>query len=177
MGLIAFTSSQGPQIRLEMFDGKGQPTPWNGISAIVTDHDSFGNSSRITNLASDGQPVRDANTEWSVQDIKRNEHGEVTQRTFFKAQQDGSLKQISHSEISYDDFGHPADIKFAGIKSWHSALHYDVNGNVTEETFLDVNGKPLVGDNGYAITRSSYTANEKGLRVEQTYFDASGNNH
>lgn len=175
IGLIAFTSKQGTQTRVEMLDAKGQRAPWNGISAIVTELDSFGNSSRISNLAGDGQPVRDPTTEWSVQDIKRNEHGEVTQRIFFKAEPDGSLKQISHTEIAYNDFGHPADIKFDGIKSWHSALHYDVNGNVTEETFLDTTGKPVTGDNGYAITRSSYTPNEKGLRVEQTYFDASGN--
>jgi len=162
-------------VRFEACDATGQPVVWNGISAIVTEFDSSGNPMRTSNLGADGQPVRDAAVEWSVLTMKRNEHGEVTQRTFYKADADGSLKQISNADISYDEFGHPAEIKFNGATSWRSAYQYDVGGNVTEEKFLDADGSPLAGKSGYAIKRSSYTTSSQGLRVEHTFFDAAGN--
>jgi predicted Ser/Thr protein kinase len=174
VGLTEFTLSWGTGIRFEPKDGKGQPALWNNISAVVTDLDSDGNSVRIANLGSDGQPVRDAANEWSVQEIKRDAHGEIAQRTFFKADANGALKQISQTEVAYDEFGHPADIKFVGNASWHSALRYDQSGNIIEEKYLNAEGQPMVGDKGYAITRSSYTSTAQGLRVEQTYFGIDG---
>jgi hypothetical protein len=107
--------------------------------------------------------------------MKRNEHGELTQRTFYKAAADGSLKQISNADISYDEFGHPAEIKFNGTNSWHSAYQSDAKGNVTEEKFLDAKGSPVAGTLGYAIKRTSYTSTSQGLRVENAYFDEAGN--
>jgi len=175
VGLVAFSMSWGQQSRFQPLDANGQPVVWGGIAAVVTDYDGAGNTTRITSLASDGQPVRDEGNQWSVQEIQRDGQGEVTQRKFLKADPNGSLKQISQTNISYDEFGHPADIKFAGLKSWHSTLRYDVTGNVTEEKFLDANGNPANGDNGYAITRSTYTSDHNGMRIEQTYFDPSGN--
>jgi predicted Ser/Thr protein kinase len=170
-----FSVNWGKVSRFEVRDTKGQPLVWKGIAAVVTEFDAAGNATRVSCLGSDGQPSRDAATEWSVQDIKRNEHGEVTQRSLFKADSTGALKQLTQTDIAYDQFGHPADIKFTGPTSWRSALTYDVKGNVTEEKYLDANGKPIAGDKGYAITRSTYTADQHGIRVEQTYFDASGN--
>jgi YD repeat-containing protein len=161
-------------VRFEACDAQGQPVVWNGISAIVTELDSSGNPMRVSNLRNDGEPVRDDAIEWSVQTMKRNEHGELTQRTFYKANADGSLKQISNADISYDKFGHPADIKFTGTNSWHSAYRYDASGNVTEEKFLDVKGEPVAGPRGYAIKRTSYTSSAQGIRVDNTYFDAAG---
>jgi predicted Ser/Thr protein kinase len=175
VGLVAFTMTRGQQTRFQPLDASGQPVVWGGIAAIVTDYDGAGNVTRITSLASDGQPVHDEGSAWSVQEVQRNNHGEVTQRKFLKADPSGSLQQISQTDVGYDEFGHPADIKFNGLKSWRSALHYDANGNVIEEKFLDANGNPVIGDNGYASTRSSYTSDNNGTRTEQTYFDASGN--
>lgn len=172
VGLTAFNMTWGQQSRLQPLDGNGQPVVWGGIAAIVTDYDGAGNVTRVTSLASDGQPVRDEANQWSVQEVQHDGQGEVTQRKFLKADPDGTLKQISQTDFAYDEFGHPADIKFAGIKSWRSALRYDVNGNVIEEKFLDANGNPANGDNGYAITRSSYTSDHNGMRIEQAYFDA-----
>ncbi len=173
--LTGFNLKWDKAVRFEACDGKGQPVNWKGISAIVTEFDDSGNAMRVSNLGSDGQPVRDAASEWSVQTMKRNEYGELTQRTFHKADAAGSLKQISSAGISYDEFGHPADIKFTGTKSWHSAYQYDVSGNVTEEKILDEAGSPVAGTLGYAIKRSSYTSSSQGLRVESAYFDAAGN--
>lgn len=173
--LTGFNLKWEKGVRFEACDAKGQPVVWKGITAMVTEFDSFGNPIRTSNLDSNGQPVRDATFEWSVQTMKSNEHGELTQRTFYKADADGSLKQISNTDISYDEFGHPAEIKFTGTNSWHSAYRYDVSGNVTEEKFLDAKGSPAAGTMGYAIKRSTYTSSPQGLRVENTYFDAAGN--
>jgi hypothetical protein len=173
--LTGFNLKWEKGVRFEACDAKGQPVVWKGISAIVTEFDSSGNPIRVSNLQADGEPVRDDAVEWSVQTMKRNEHGEVTQRTFYKADANGSLKQISNADISYNEFGHPAEIKFTGTNSWHSAYQYDVSGNVTEEKFLDAKGEPVAGTMGYAFKRTSYTSSSQGLRVENTYFDAAGN--
>jgi serine/threonine protein kinase len=174
-GLTAFTLKHEKSDRFDVVDAKGQPTVWGSVAAVVTDKDDAGNPTRITYLGSDGQPVRDASLEWSGQEMKRNERGELILRTSFKAQPDGSIKEVNHTDISYDEFGHPADLKFTGAKSWRSALRYDENGNVTEEKFLDAEGTPIKGERGYAIARSSYSADQNGVRIEQTYFDAAGN--
>jgi serine/threonine protein kinase len=175
IGIVAFSRNWGEKARIELLDAKGQPTTLLGIAATLTESDAAGNPTRISNLATDGQLARDAKLEWSVQEMKRNAQGELIKRTFFKAEQDGSLKPVSETDVAYDEFGHPSDIRFVGTKSWRTALRYDVLGNVTEEKFLDQNGNAIVGERGYAITRSSYTADPKGVRIEQTYFDAAGN--
>jgi serine/threonine protein kinase len=174
VGLIAYSMNWGKEDRLEVRDAKGQPSVWNGIAAVVREYDSAGNSVRVTNLDTEGKPVRAAEIEWSVREMKRNEHGELTQRTYFKADANGALKQISQVNISYDDFGHPADVEFVGEKTWHSALRHEANGNVVEEKLLDDKGVPFVGDKGFAIKRISYTPWAQGLRVEQTFFNPAG---
>ena len=172
--LIAYSVKYGKDIRFEALDAKGSPAVWNGISAVVHEVDSVGNPLRISNLGSDGKPVHTAGIEWSVQEMKRNEHGEVTQRTYFKADAGGALQQISQTKITYDEFGHPSDIQFDGPNSWRSALRHDENGNLTEEKYLDTNGQPIAGEKGFAIKRLSYTNGPEGVRVEETYFDAAG---
>ena len=113
--------------------------------------------------------------QWSVQEIKRNERGELTQRTNFKPDASNELKQVSQINIGYDDFGHPADIQnLVGASTSHSVRQFDSNGNIIEEKFLDAQGNPLVNDQGYAIRRRTYTPGPQGLRVEETYFDAAG---
>ena len=173
--LVGFSLKWDQGLRFEARDAKGQPVAWQGIAATVTENDNSGNPVRISNLRSDGQLVSDDKNEWSVQQMKRNERGELTQRTFFKADPGGALKQVSQLDVSYDEFGHPADIKFAGKATWHSAMHYDEAGNVTEEKNLNPSGEPIAGSMGFAIRRISYSPGPQGLRVEQTYFDAAGN--
>jgi hypothetical protein len=147
---------------------------WVGIASVVRENDSAGNAVRVTNLDPEGKPVRAAEIDWSVREMKRNEHGEITQRTYLKADANGTLKQVSQLNIRYDDFGHPAHIEFVGESRWHSALRHEANGNVIEEQLINAKGEPFVGDNGYAIKRISYTPWEQGLRVEQTFFDPAG---
>jgi hypothetical protein len=173
-GLTACTITWGKEARFEVRDAKGQPAVWNGLAAILTQYDGAGNLSRISNLAPDGNPVRAAGI-GSVQELKRNEHGELTQRTVFQAGEDGSLKQLNQTNYSYDEFGHPADIQFVGANTWHSALSHDANGNAIEEKFLDAKGSPVAGDQGYAIRRLAYNSGPQGVRIEETYFDAAGN--
>jgi len=165
----------GNTSRFQALNGEGQPTQWKNLSAVVTEYDSAGNSIRITNQGSDNQPFREASAEWSVQELKRNEHGQLIQRTLFKADASGTLKQIRQTNVSYDEFGHPADLSVVGDNPWRSAMTYDQKGNVTEEKNLNAAGQPVLGEKGYAITRSSYVSSAQGLRIEQTYFDVAGN--
>lgn len=167
--------------RMEVRDAKGQPAGWNGISVLLTEYDSSGNSIRVSNVAADGQPERSATAPWSVREMKRNEHGELTQNTFLKADAAGVLKLISQAIIAYDEFGHPADMQFAGDPSgakgdtsWRSAWRRDANGNVTEEKTLNTKGDPIANEKGYAIKRISYATGPQGQRIEETYFNAAG---
>lgn len=186
-GLTAFTTSWGKEIRSEVRDSEGKPALWNQVATIVIEQDEAGNPVRISNLDSDGKPVRspapvaslpgrkssnlNAGETLSVIEMKRNEHGEVTQRTYFKTESDGSLKQLFQFTISYDDFGHPAAIQFNGATFWWTARRNEANGNIVEERYLDAQGKLIKGEMGYAIKRRTYTLSSEGLRVEETYFD------
>lgn len=187
-GLTALTMSLGKEIRMEVRDAEGKPALWNGVATIVTEQDEAGNAVRVTNLGSDGKPVRGVapissildmkgNNQTadtiSVVELKRNERGEVTQRTYFKTERDGSLKQLYQFNIGYDDFGHPEDIQFNGATSWRSIRRHAANGNLIEERYLDSQGNLTKGEMGYAIKRLTYTLGSEGLRVEETYFDES----
>jgi predicted Ser/Thr protein kinase len=174
-GFTALAYSWGKEFRAEVRDAKGQPALWNGIAAFVTELDTAGNATRLTTLGADGKPLRDAKDFWSVQEIKRNEHGEAIEHTYFKADAEGALKQINQTNISYDDFGHPTErrIKIGETVS-RIAWQRDANGNIIEEKFLDANGVPVMKEEGYAIKRRSYTSGAQGLRIEETYFDAVG---
>ncbi|CAN5534414.1 hypothetical protein BH20VER3_BH20VER3_07660 [soil metagenome] len=170
----AFTIKWGKEIRVELRDGKGKPATSNGIAAVVTELDGAGNPMRISHLGPDGKLARAAATEWSVEEMKRNENGEVTQSTFFKAGSNNQLKQLSQIRVSYDEFGHPSDIQFKGPTPWRSALRYDRNGNVMEEKYLNSDGVAVANDKGYAIRRFHYAITSQGTRTEETYFDAAG---
>ncbi|PWT92074.1 MAG: hypothetical protein C5B55_06990, partial [Blastocatellia bacterium] len=173
--VIAYSLNWNNGIRYEVKDAQGRPTLLKGVAAVVTEVDKTGNATRVTNLGNDGQPCRDQATLWSVQELKRNEHGELIQRTYYKADPGGALKQIRQVSVAYDDHGYPTEIRTVGDTSPRTSMTYDDKGNVIEEKFLNANGQPVIGDKGYAITRSTYVSNNQGLRVEQTYFDPSGN--
>ncbi len=173
-GKIAFVIKWGKEIREEIRDGKGQPAVWNGIAAIVTELDNVGNPIRVSHLGSDGKLAHDAATEWSVEEMKRNEHGELTQSTFFKVDSNKQLKQVIQIKAGYDEFGYPNDIAYDGETHWRSALRYDRMGNLIEEKYLNREGKPTANEKGYAMRRFNYTNTPQGTRTEETYFDASG---
>lgn len=175
IGLIAINMSWGKELRAEMRDAKGQPTLWNGFASTLTEYDSAGNFVRLSCFGLDGKLTQEKAAQWSVQEIKRNEHGELTQRTYFKPDASGELKQVSQINVNYDDFGHPSHIQsLVGATSTHTVLQFDSNGNIIEEKFLDGQGNLILNDKGYAIRRRTYTSGAQGLRVEETYFDAAG---
>jgi hypothetical protein len=176
-GLIGYAATWGKDVRYDVRDGAGQPATWNGIAAIVSELDSAGNLVRSTSLGADGKPESSSATAYSVQDLKRNDHGELVQRIYSKAQPDGSLKEVKRTDISYDEFGHPADLRDTATGAAgpsRTAWNNDRNGNITEERSLDASGQPITGEQGYAIRRFSYASGPQGLTVEETYFDANG---
>ncbi len=50
---------------------------------------------------------------------------------------------------------------------------YDAKGRISERTFLDQNGEPMVGNNGVTVTKSTYYDNNV-LKTER-YYDLKGN--
>jgi serine/threonine protein kinase len=175
VGQIAIATTWGNEINHQFLDANGQPTAWNGIASIKIEYDGDRNPTRISNLGGDGQPVRAEAAKWSVQDIKRNEHGEATQFAFFKADTNLNLNRVGQTNFTYDDLGYVNEVQVTGTTTWRSALRHDDRGNVVEEKALDNNGQAIVNEKGYAIKQQSYTATDAGLRVEESYFDQAGN--
>ncbi|MEA3207790.1 MAG: eukaryotic-like serine/threonine-protein kinase [Chthoniobacter sp.] len=176
-GLIscALTWSPGGQVtRAQILDETGQPALWNGVAALATEYDAAGNAIRVTRLGADGQRAHREGADWAVQEIARNERGEVVQRKYYKNAADGALELLSQRTMAYDEFGHPAAIRFAGATQWRTALQHDPSGNITEERYLDGEGHLVASEKGYAIKRLTYTFGPQGLRRVDTYFDAAG---
>jgi len=163
----------GRVIRVELQDGDGKPAPANGVATVSTEYDSAGNATRVSLLGPDGQLPRNRN-EWVVQEIARNPLGEIIGRKYSKLGSDDKLAVLSEWSMSYDEFGHPSEIRIAATQNSRSALRHDARGNVTEETTLDPEGHPVVNERGYAIKRLSYSFEPQGMRWEESYFDAAG---
>ena len=178
VGVIAYAFTWGPAgrvIRVELQDGDGKPAPANGVAAVSTEYDSTGNATRVSLLGPDGQLPRNRN-DWVVHEIARNPLGEIIGRKYSKPASDDKLAVLSEWSMSYDEFGHPADIKIAAAQNSRSALRHDARGNVTEETTLDTEGHPVVGERGYATKRISYKLEPQDMSWEESYFDAAGAN-
>ena len=178
IGVIAYAftwSPAGRLIRTALNDGEGKPAVANGIAAVTTEYDSGGNAGRLSLLGPDGNLARNHN-DWVVQDIARNEFGEIIGRKFSKLGSDEKLAVLSEWSMSYDESGHPADIRVTGPPAFHFALRYDARGNLTEETTLDPDGHPVANEKGYATKRVSYRFEPQGMSWEESYFDAAGAN-
>ena len=163
---------EGRVVRIDMCDGTGKPAAWNGVSAMTIDYDASGNLIRLVRLGADGEPAR--GIDWTVQETSRNERGEIIGHQFFKIASDGARSPFFQWKVGYDELGHPSDLQFAGTIKWRTAMLHDASGNVTEEKYLDAEGRPAAGEIGYAIKRRAYKSGPDGFRWEETYFDAAG---
>ncbi|PZR75038.1 MAG: hypothetical protein DLM73_06270 [Chthoniobacterales bacterium] len=174
-GQIAFAfawDGGGRLLRIDMCDGAGKPAAWSGVSAKTIEYDAKDNSTRVVQLGPDGKPAR--GIDWTVLEIIRTDRGEIAGLKFLKIASDGTTSPFFEWKVAYDEFGHPADLQFAGTIKWRTAMLHDASGNLTEEKYLDAEGKPTTGEFGYAIKRLAYKSGPEGFRWEETYFDAAG---
>jgi Protein kinase domain/PDZ domain len=165
---------EGRLSRVEFLDREGRAAPFNGVAATTIEYDPAGNAIRHTLWGEDGKVARTTGTSWAVQEIARNERGEVVGRKYFRGEADSGTALISEWTIAYDEFGHPADLRIAGAVNWRTAFRHDASGNVIEEKYLDAEGRPVAGENGYAIRKRVYEFSPQGSRWIETFFDASG---
>jgi hypothetical protein len=152
----------------------GDPTTWLGIAAVLTEYDARDLAVRHTKLDSQNQPLVVKEGHWTIHEIARNGLGEITADKYIRVDAKGGQSTLSETLYSYDEFGHPSDIRFNGPVSWHSAFKYDIDGNLNEESFLDANGKLTTNESGYAIKRSKRSLSNNGMRMEESYFDTKG---
>jgi predicted Ser/Thr protein kinase len=176
-GFAAFSQIWNPAgllIRQEVRDAAGRPAAADGVAALVSEYDASGNLARMTKLDLNGQRTSGDPPSWAEEQIMANERGETVGRKFFKIATDGALEMLREITLSYDEYGHPAEIRSTGTSTSRSAQRHDAKGNLTEETFLDAEGRPTPGEPGYAIKRLTYTSGPQSFRIEQTFFDATG---
>lgn len=166
---------RGQLVRSTFLTADGKPALFNGTAAINWEYDSAGNQTRVHFLDVAGKP---ANTTGGVAavDYVRNEFGETTEITSSQAKADGSLEVVARRKMVYDANGYPSDVTDTGAVSQRMQFSYDAVGNVTEERLVDLDGKPIVGTEGWSIRRKSFgeTKDAPGWREEETYFDANG---
>ena len=177
-GIIALGynwDKRGRLIRVEVRDAEGRSAVLNGVAAASLEYDSSGNVIRQTRFGADGKIARSAGNDWVLQEIARNERGEVLGRKYFRGSADGTTSLISEWKIGYDEFGHPAAIRISGAVNWGTAFRHDARGNVVEEKYLDAEDRAMVTEeSGYAIKRRAYEFSPQGTRWIETYFDANG---
>jgi tetratricopeptide (TPR) repeat protein/tRNA A-37 threonylcarbamoyl transferase component Bud32 len=174
-GQISLAMTWGPAgrvVRIDMCDGAGKPAAWNGVSAMTIDYDALGNLIGLVRLGADGKPAR--GIDWTVQETQRNERGEIIGHKFLKIGLDGATSPFFQWKVAYDELGHPSDLQFAGTIKWRTAMLHDASGNVTEEKYLDAEGRASAGEIGYLIKRRAYKSSRDGFSWEETYFDAAG---
>lgn len=176
-GLAMEYDSKGQLLRTTYLGVDGKPQPYNGVNSISYEYDAMGNTLHVWFLDAGGKPVNSA-ARFGVIDFTRNEHGETTEIIRRRIKPDGTLEIASRMAIEYDANGYPSDVRTFGESTQRNQFTHDQVGNVTEERNIDLNGKPVVGPQGWAIRRKTYgaTKDPPGWREEETYFDANGEN-
>jgi hypothetical protein len=176
-GLTACTiirEAEGRPTRVEMRDAVGKLALWDGIGALVTDFDAAGNAIRVRRLGLDDQLAQRDPNDWVVQEMPRNERGELMARKYLRLDEQGQLVPLSELKFSYDENGHTTEVAFSGAAKWRTVLRHEKNGNLVEESFFDGEGKPVMQVTGYAARRIAYRPGPQGLQTEETYFDGNG---
>ena len=172
---FAFTlDPRGLTTRTEFRDEQDRPATLHGIAALTTDYDAVGNAVRVTRLSPEGKPVKSQKDDWSVQEMTRNERGEIIEQRYLAAEEAGKLSPKSKRTIAYDANGFPNDISFTGPANWRTAMKFDDRGNVLEEMVLGPDGKPAPGPEGWAIHRHAWQFSADGSSEEETWFNPEG---
>src|SRR5262249_48922618 len=143
-----------------------------GIASITSDFDPLGNIIRVSRLDENGRSIRSPDIDWAVEELQRNERGEVIEQRFYTSSATGELAPISKRKFEYDERGFPNDLRFEGRTNWNSAFKFDDTGNVIEESTLGPDGKPVAGSEGWAIHRTKWDFSADGYRQEETWFDS-----
>jgi len=173
-GIIAYAiswDSTGRPVRFETQDSDAKTATVNGVAVVSNEYDSGGHAVRVKRFGADDKMPRNY-SDWVVQEIGYDEFGEIVARKYFKPGDGDKLTATAEWTASYDGFGYPSEVKFAGPQSFRTALQHDERGNLTEEKTLDNAGRPVANDKGYAIRKLSYKFGPEGMFWDERYFDA-----
>jgi energy-coupling factor transporter ATP-binding protein EcfA2 len=145
--------SRGNVIRLTYHSANGEPAQAKkyGSYGLKAEYDEQGNKTAVTYLDKDGKPMPIADG-YATFKSTYDSRGKVIRQTFYGAN------------------GEAVQSKKDGYHGW--AAEYDEQGNQTVETYLGKDGKPMLGANGYATTRSTYDSQGNVIRL--TFHGANG---
>jgi hypothetical protein len=113
-------------------------------------YDRFGNlisrRAPVAN-ASESRPSADDSQTWEVNEIDRNDAGEITAVRFRYEGRDAAMPEIIRTEVDYDANGYPAETRDYGIDddgkesvNSRTQFRYDARGNVAEQKSWDADG-------------------------------------
>ena len=176
-GLVSWGFTYGASSLITKFtplDGEGKPTLWGTLGALASEYNDQGQLTKLTQEDANEKPLISEDELWTFEELTYDQYGEITGRKFIGLGADGKQTVISDTQIKYDEFGHPEDIRFTGAESWHTVMRHDEDGKLLEETYLGPDGKPINVKQGFASRKSSYQLTKDGLRQEDTYFDEKG---
>jgi hypothetical protein len=176
IGLGLIYNGQGQPMRFEYRDGAGHAAAWNGLTFATADYDAAGNLAATRRWQSKDKLVNGDSDGWAVCEQKRNARGEPTEIVWQKVASEGGLVPMARTVLEYDAFGHPIDSKVIATDSSRIQWVRDALGNVLEKRFVDLDGHPITGTEGWSIARYSYApmTSPSGWREETTLFDTKG---
>ena len=174
-GYVFTYNSRGQVAQTSYLGVDGKPTLYNGVAAMTAEYDAAGNPQHFRYLDPGGRPVNSSNGLSGV-DYVRNAQGQTGEMIWLRLKQEGKLEAESKMAIEYDANGYASDVRSGGSESRRQQFAHDHVGNVTEERHVDLEGKPVLGANGWSIRRKSFTRTKDpaGWREEETYFGING---
>ncbi len=174
-GMNSTYDPRGQVTRTTFFAADGKPAVYNGIATIDWEYDSAGNFAHLRFLDFAGKPANSASGIATI-DYVRNEFGEATEIISNQVKADGSFEAVARRKMEYDGNGYPSDVRDSGAASQRKQFTYDALGNISEERLVDLEGKPIVGPDGWSIRRRTFseTRDVPGWLEEETYFDVNG---
>lgn len=173
-GYVFEYNSRGQIARASYLGVDGKPTLYNDVAAMTSEYDAAGNPQHLRFLDAAGQSTNGTSGRSGV-DYVRNEQGETREIIWLRLKE-GKLEPESRMAIEYDANGYPSDIRAVGSESRRRQFAHDHVGNITEERHVDLEGKAVVGADGWSIRRKSFskTKDPAGWREEETYFGVNG---
>ncbi len=154
----------------------GKPVASGGAMSRLMELDAHGNFIRQTERDASGKPMNRVGLDFAVLQHERNARGEITATAALRAQPDGKLVEQWRRETTNDANGYPSKIKFISARGWQTLYQNDAVGNIVEEQFLDLDGKPVVGAGGWSLAKYKRGMNpaSRNWREEEFYFDTQG---
>ena len=159
-----------PPDQEEVRDGEGRPALSDGVAAATLEYDSAGNVIRQTRFGADGKLARSTGANWVLQEIARNERGDVVGRKYFRGEADAQRPSLRNGR-SLTTIRPPGRVGVSGSETggWRCA---GCQRQHHRGKHLDAEGQAIVGER-LRHQKRAYEFSPEGSR-DRAFFDRAG---